>query len=202
MAATYEITELTEYYPNPHTPCWLVETRRSDDGNLHRHIFPKATLAYRAAEYGIDPADTDTLVDIVLHEPFAPSPDDPYTAADDPAPAAGLLSPATAARGTAAVGDLVPTTLANAKTIEKAREAHLLRIQYAKTHVAKVTSPKGKPDPLAPIRSSTVDRDLVARHTAWVAERRAHIRGEGRTPRPDIVLDTTTADRRKETTRA
>jgi len=33
------------------------------------HILPVETLEWRAAEYGIDPADTATLLDIVLAEP-------------------------------------------------------------------------------------------------------------------------------------
>ncbi len=33
------------------------------------HCFPKDTLEWRAAEYGIDPADTATLLDLVLAEP-------------------------------------------------------------------------------------------------------------------------------------
>lgn len=33
------------------------------------YIFPRDTLEWRAAEYGIDPADVETLLDIVLWEP-------------------------------------------------------------------------------------------------------------------------------------
>lgn len=201
MADTYEVTGLTEYYPNPDTPCWLVEAFRSD-GHTYRHIFPKATLAYRAAEYGIDPADTDQLIDIVLHEPFAPSPDDALTAADDPAIAAGLFSPAVSARGTVRAGDMRPTTLFTAATTADAREAHLLRIQYAKVHTAEFVMPKGKPDPLKTLRTTAVDRDLVAAHAARVDQQRRHLQGERPTHKPDIVLDTTTADRLKEATRA
>lgn len=42
-----------------------------------KHAFPADTLEWRAAEYGIDPADLDTLLDIVIHEPFLPEPDQP-----------------------------------------------------------------------------------------------------------------------------
>lgn len=34
------------------------------------HCFPKDIFEWRAAEYGIDPSDMDTLIDIVLSEPF------------------------------------------------------------------------------------------------------------------------------------
>lgn len=47
--------------------CWQVITRAKGDGGI-THLFPKATLEWRAAEYGIDPADVDTLLDVVLHE--------------------------------------------------------------------------------------------------------------------------------------
>lgn len=52
---------------------WSVDgTRTADDGTLQpfRHLFPLDTMEWRAAEYGIDPADTATLLDIVLTEPY------------------------------------------------------------------------------------------------------------------------------------
>jgi hypothetical protein len=54
-------------------PLWVVEgMRHHDDGTSIRlqHTFPLDTLEWRAAEYGIDPADTATLLDIVLAEPY------------------------------------------------------------------------------------------------------------------------------------
>lgn len=53
-------------------PMWVVDgTRTADDGTVQRfrHMFPVDTTEWRAAEYGIDPADTATLLDIVLAEP-------------------------------------------------------------------------------------------------------------------------------------
>ncbi|MEV8439190.1 hypothetical protein AB0425_17585 [Actinosynnema sp. NPDC051121] len=43
-----------------------------DDGTIDAgsHVFPLDTLEWRAAEYGIDPADVDTLLDVVLAEPY------------------------------------------------------------------------------------------------------------------------------------
>lgn len=52
---------------------WSVEvTRTEDDGvvTIGCHVFPTDTLEWRAAEYGIDPSDVDTLMDIVLAEPY------------------------------------------------------------------------------------------------------------------------------------
>jgi len=42
-----------------------------DEGKTVRtaYIFPKDTMEWRVAEYGIDPADTQTLLDIILFEP-------------------------------------------------------------------------------------------------------------------------------------
>jgi hypothetical protein len=50
---------------------WAVDGTRTADGTemRFRHEFPADTLEWRAAEYGIDPADTATLLDIVLAEP-------------------------------------------------------------------------------------------------------------------------------------
>lgn len=43
-----------------------------DDGTstLVLHFFAPETLEWRAAEYGIDPADVDTLIDVVMHEQY------------------------------------------------------------------------------------------------------------------------------------
>lgn len=58
-----------------HTEVWRVITRAAD-GNGVTHIFPKATLDWRAAEYGISPTDTDTLLQVILHEPHLETIDD------------------------------------------------------------------------------------------------------------------------------
>lgn len=50
-------------------PAWLVEMTDESSGQTVAHAFPHAALTYRAAEYGIDLADVDTLLDVVLHEP-------------------------------------------------------------------------------------------------------------------------------------
>lgn len=49
---------------------WMVSVEK-DTGNgpeVVSHVFPEDTLEWRAAEYGIDPADTDTLLEMVLYE--------------------------------------------------------------------------------------------------------------------------------------
>lgn len=50
-----------------------------DDGSTIKHVmtFPEDILEWRAAEYGIDPEDKETLLDIVLYEPLLPDDDQP-----------------------------------------------------------------------------------------------------------------------------
>ncbi|MEH0586238.1 hypothetical protein QA942_19960 [Streptomyces sp. B21-106] len=57
-------------------PCWQVSLTRPD-GSVGNHVMPTSALEWRAAEYGIDPTDVDTLLDILLHEPHMPTTDDP-----------------------------------------------------------------------------------------------------------------------------
>lgn len=57
------------------SPCWQI-TMLKPDGTRRAHIMPDATLEWRAAEYGIDPADVDALLEVVLHEPFMTMVDD------------------------------------------------------------------------------------------------------------------------------
>lgn len=63
------------------TPCWQVRMLRAD-GRTIAHLMPQQTLEWRAAEYGIDPEDVDTLLEIVLHEPHMALTDE---AEDEPA---------------------------------------------------------------------------------------------------------------------
>ncbi|MFF8482319.1 hypothetical protein [Streptomyces antibioticus] len=48
---------------------WEVMLLRAD-GKPHAHLMPTIALDWRAAEYGIDPTDVDTLLEVLLHEPF------------------------------------------------------------------------------------------------------------------------------------
>lgn len=59
------------------TEVWRVLIRNAAGSDGVTHIFPKHTLDWRAAEYGIDPADVDTLLDVILHEPHMPEADGP-----------------------------------------------------------------------------------------------------------------------------
>lgn len=179
-ASEYTVQAVGEYWPNPDMPCWAIDMVKPD-GTLHRHVFPKVTLENLAAEYGIDPAAVDDLLDLALHQPYAPHPDDPD--GDDPAGAAGLLSPALVSRGTVRKGDLIPTTLYTAVDTTAAREAHLLRIAYAKAHRVHVVPPKGGRDPLDTIRAAHgIDPARVAAKAAQIGQRR--LVAQGRSPLP------------------
>jgi hypothetical protein len=185
MPTEYTITNVVE---DTGRDLWHI-TYQSTGGELRHHVFPKSTLDWRAAEYGIDPSDTATLLDIVLHEPFVPNPDDPVTGTDDPAAAAGLVSPAPSISRSVLSGDLiplVPTTLYTAESVEQAREAHLLRIQHAKTSRARISAPKGRQDPLAPIRQRGVDPERVAVLADQVDRLRRRLKGE-RVPDRDAL---------------
>lgn len=60
---------------NNRIPCWRIEVR-GDDGSQAEYIFPKSTLEWRAAEYGIDHADIDKLIHVILHEPYLTDPEE------------------------------------------------------------------------------------------------------------------------------
>ncbi|MFE1849847.1 hypothetical protein [Streptomyces sp. NPDC059489] len=79
------------------------------DGNRHFHLTPAAALDFRAAEYGIDPEDTDALMEIILHENHIPTVD------REDAPSARYL-------------DDGPDLL-TAENTTVARETHLRRIK-------------------------------------------------------------------------
>lgn len=68
MTEQHTIKSVEQHQQPPH---WRVfyEVPGGDGPLIHCHAFPPSTLAWRAAEYGIDPADSQTLLDIVLHEP-------------------------------------------------------------------------------------------------------------------------------------
>jgi hypothetical protein len=64
-----------------------------------------------------------------------------------------MLSPALISSGMARKGQMVPTDLFNAPTIEHAREAHLARVEHGKRTRGRVRPPSKGPDPLDRIRA-------------------------------------------------
>lgn len=120
-------------------PRWVVHTV-DQDGNGSGTIFPKDTLAWRAAEYGL--TDVGEILDVILHEfhlPDAPGP-------DDAAARVGLV--------TSTGPDAEPITLLNAPSTTDARAAHRLRVADAKKTRARVVPPARGKDPLDVIRTN------------------------------------------------
>lgn len=127
MAEEYEIVDVGEMHPDPDHPCFYV-TKRKADGALHGHVFPKATLEWRAAEYGLD--DPAEILDVILHERHRPRVDH-----DD---RVSLVNPAKKAAKAADE----PVTLWTATSTAEAREAHRKAIADIKT-MTRVIDPSG-----------------------------------------------------------
>lgn len=123
------------------TPCWTVTLLRPD-GNCHAYLMPTTILEWRAAEYGVDPADVDALMELILHEPHIPMIDDgsgPRYADGGP----DLLS----AESTSAARDAhaarvkacpVRINVRNAKALDAVRTGHkpdAARIRAMREHV-------------------------------------------------------------------
>jgi hypothetical protein len=185
----------TERLGSENVPCWRVRAADAS-GNIHETIFPEVTLAWRAAEYGIDPTDTALLLDVILHEPFLPDLDDPDEADKDPAARAGMTVPAREDRGQVRKGDPIPVRLYNADTIDQAREAHLMRIEAVKQQ-RRIDVPADRQNPLKPIHDTAVDPVQVADFASRVDQTRRRLRGERipRNPQPAPPTDDTAARR-------
>jgi hypothetical protein len=132
MASRIRAVESVEEQRHGDTECWHVVTRAGDGHGL-THVFPKAALEWRAAEYGISPADTDTLLDVILHEQ--------------------LFDEETA--------EAAKNSLAAAASTADARQAHLARITASKQGGERIVL-DGKDSPLDTIRARPgIDMDGV-----------------------------------------
>lgn len=141
-------------------PLWGVPLVRPDSKSIMA-VIPHSTLEWRAAEYAIDPDDVDTILDVILHEPWIPRPDDPFAAANP-----------TIAMVIDAIRDL-PTCWTRGVPDDERRAAHLARISAVKKLIVRVEaapqadrqaalqfvgSARVAPaDPLAPIRAARLD---------------------------------------------
>lgn len=178
MPDTYTVDTVEEYFPNPDVACWVVRFIKPD-GNGHHYIFPQDSLLSRAAEYDIDPKDSETLLDIIMHEQFV-NPDDDEKAIPN------MKSPALKNQGRYRKGDLMPTNLFNAATIDDARAAHLSRIDYAKRNKGQVVMPqltKGK-NPLDVIKA----RHLEISTDAAFKEKRDAVRNYRAAERGELPI--------------
>jgi len=163
----YSVTDVETVLSSHGTECWRVTTLRPD-GKIHCHVFPKDTLQNRAAEYGIDPADRETLMDIVLHEPYMVSPlDQLYDETEDPVAKAGLVGPARTVVQNIRTGRVIkpgedmPVHCFNTDEAT-ARRAHLMRLESCKRERIRISDPGNK---LAAIRDqSPIDSAKVANY--------------------------------------
>lgn len=144
------------------TPCWQVNMTRPD-GSTAIHLMPADVLDWRAAEYGIDPTDVDTLLDLVLHEPHIPMTDDPKK------------GPRYADGG---------PDLWTAENTDAAREAHQARVRSCPVQIA-VRGAKG----LAAVRSG--HRPDLARVRAMreMVDTNRWVRRYGDLPAPPVPSD-------------
>jgi hypothetical protein len=134
---------------------WMVAlTMTADDDTTSRmlYVFPHDTMEWRAAEYGLDPADTATLLDIVMAEP--------HLTAEDWA---------------------TGHQLHDAPDIDTARVDHLARCARAKLRHRLSTRAKGSPaeriraeSPMGP-ETIAVKRQIVAQARADEARKRRRV---------------------------
>lgn len=154
MNKEYVVTDV-ESTMHGDLPIWRIIYDKGD-GTVHLQVMPQSILLSRAAEYDIDPTDTDTLIDMVLHEPFM-------------APEEGSGLPA----------------LFSAPSVSSAREAHLARIAHAKENRVSAVSAKrkakgaGVSDPLDVMRRDhKVDHEMFNAIKNEVKALRSHLRKE------------------------
>ncbi len=134
MAIKYTVIDVAE---DAQRELWQV-TYDTGDGT-HAHQFPKSTLEWRAAEYGLD--DPAEILDIILHEPYVPP-------EPSPAPVSVTSPPVRAAQPEKARVTLYTTT-----TTEQARAAHRKLIGQVKAERVRIEPPATGPDPLDVIRT-------------------------------------------------
>ncbi|PRX66095.1 hypothetical protein B0I32_106231 [Nonomuraea fuscirosea] len=168
-------------------PLWGVAVVK-ENGSRFLKTFPHSTLEWRAAEYGIDPDDKDTLLDVILHESYIPREDDPLA----------LMDP-TSAR-VIAVTQGMPTCWTPGVSDETRLEAHLTRIAAVKKYririepasvddrqsaLAFIGSRRVAPsDPLDPIRAAQLDPIRVEARRLAVSWARST--GSAREPNFDL----------------
>lgn len=147
----YLVTNVDETYATHGMELWRVTSMRPDN-ILHCHVFPKTTMQSRAAEYGIDPNDTDTLLDIVLHEPYMVSPlDHFYDEDEDPVVKAGLMGTAKSVIQNLRTGKVIRPGEPMAAWCyncceETARDAHLMRLNHCKSNRVHILDTSSKLD--------------------------------------------------------
>lgn len=137
------------------------------DGLMHKHTVPTIRIDSLAGEYGFDPVkDRDTLIDLLLHEPFMEPIPEEQTDRDS----RGLPSKR---------GDKIH--LFNAPTIEAARKSHLDRLAHTKTNNINVVWDDVKA--AQPLRDHKANPDGVEAHRTRVFRARGRL-GREKLPPP------------------
>lgn len=117
----------------------LAQDIEPDNGDAYPwyHLFPDDIFEWRCAEYGIDHDDTDTLLDVVLFEPYLD-----HGAADP---------------------DL---THLDAPSVAAARDYHLARIRQVKTHHGRLKGRPGLSTRIIPVEQRPVRMHVVLESAA------------------------------------
>ncbi|NUW45536.1 hypothetical protein [Nonomuraea rhodomycinica] len=123
-----EIVDAYLWQGDDGTAWWMIHTT-NPGGPPYVYALPACTFANLAVEYGLDPDDIDTLLDVAIHQLHIPEPGVRRNAETDPAARKGML------RGGR------PVTLGNADSTSHAREAHLERVAWVKETAVRVTAP-------------------------------------------------------------
>lgn len=118
---------------------WKVQLEAA--GETSFHWFPPDTMEWRSAEYGIDPGDRETLLDVVLAEGWFFDGIDPLEH---------------------------PSSLYNSETIDEARDFHLSRVAVVKADHSLASAPQNK---RALMRSTSTDpREHVKKNSVFNRE--------------------------------
>ena len=167
-------------------PLWGIWAVNSG-GGTGVIIFPHSTLEWRSAEYGIDPEDLDTILDVILHVGAAPDPDDPLVYQDSAR--LRVLQETSDLPDVWTPGVPDRERLASVKERVRLVKTHILRVEAApradrQAALDYVGSPRIAPaDPLAPITDvARLDPIRVASKRAYLEWRRAQESGRPVTP--------------------
>ncbi|TMR90380.1 hypothetical protein [Nonomuraea basaltis] len=115
---------------------WAIMTV-NPDGSLHTYLLPMVGFANHAAEYGIDPADIDTLLRLCMLQLHIPT--GKRLAEMDAAIAQTRQSQGMSALVRTAAA--VPVTLFTAASTTQARQAHSARLDYVEQNLVRIVQP-------------------------------------------------------------
>lgn len=134
IGTQFTLIGVSDYILGNGIECWVIG-QTNENGVKYPYVFPKFTLEQRVAEYDLDPADIEGVLDMVLHEPHVPDPMDYRNFNTDAAAKAGLTVRANRGHAQVRVGQTVPMHLHNAPDRATARQAHQARIAEVKNRI-------------------------------------------------------------------